>query len=83
MDDFTGRDYYQYTEAITAHLKFKGLEEDEDKLFSHIEPFQAPELQQTSFHIIVDIDKDSLPNLDFQSLPHEIYRVLRDEHGIL
>ena len=63
----------------TLYLRFAGLEEDEDKLFSHIEPFQAPELQQTSFHIILDIDKDSCPDPDFQCLPHEIYRIRRDE----
>ena len=52
-------------------------------LFTHIEPFQAPKVQQASFYIILDMDKDSLPNLDFKSLPYKSNYVRHDRRGVL
>jgi hypothetical protein len=49
----------------------------------HIEPFQDPEIPQTSFHIILDMEKDMLEDPNLQNLPHEIYRIRRDDQGIL
>jgi hypothetical protein len=34
------------------------LSGEEEKHFAHIEPFQAPEIPQTSFHIILDMEKN-------------------------
>lgn len=45
--------------------------------YAHVVPFQAPELKQTSFHIIIDFDKDSLVDGNLRGLPHKIYRVRR------
>ncbi|KAJ9641103.1 hypothetical protein H2199_005771 [Coniosporium tulheliwenetii] len=83
-NEFEGRDSSEYNDPIKAYLAFAGRstnELEENKHYAHIEPFQAPELQQTVFHITLDIEKDSLDNPNFQTLPHEIYRVRRDIHG--
>lgn len=86
VNEFEGRDSSEYNEAIEAYIAFAGYsvnELEEGKHYAHIEPYQAPELQQRSFHIILDIEKDMLDNPNVQKLPHEIYRVRRDKRGIL
>ncbi len=86
VNDFGGRDSSEYNEAIEAYIAFAGHyvnELEEDKHYAHIEPYQAPELQQRSFHIILDIEKDLLDSPNVQKLPHEIYRVRRDKQGKL
>lgn len=42
--------------------------------YAHVEPFQAPELKQTSFHIIIGFDKDLLVCGNLRGLLHGIYR---------
>lgn len=86
VHEFEGSGSFEYDKAIQAYLVFAGRptsELEENKHFAHIEPFQDPELQQTSFHIVLDMEKDLLKNTDLQSVPHEIYRVRRDQQGNL
>ncbi|KAL5313250.1 hypothetical protein ACEPPN_018983 [Leptodophora sp. 'Broadleaf-Isolate-01'] len=86
VSDFEGRQSSECVDAIKAYLLFAKRPTDEyeaEKHHAHIEPFQSPELRQTSFHIIIDIEKDMLDNGEFQSLPHEIYRIRRNEQGAL
>jgi hypothetical protein len=86
VNEFDGRGPEEFTYAIRAYLKSAGrpVEEiDQHKHFSHIEPFQAPELKQTSFHIVLDIDKDLVENPNFETLLHEVYRVRRGVDGNL
>jgi hypothetical protein len=52
-------------------------------LGAHIEPFQDPEITQTSFHIILDMERHMLEDPNLQNLPHEIYRIRHDDQGIL
>jgi hypothetical protein len=49
-----------------------------EKHFAHIEPFQDPEIQQTRFHITLDMEQALAENPDFGKLPHEIYHVRRE-----
>lgn len=86
VNEFDSYGPEEFTYAMRAFLKYAGhpVEEiDQHKHFSHIEPFQAPELKQTSFHIVLDIDKDLVKNPDFETLPHEVYRVRRGGDGNL
>jgi len=53
------------------------------KHFAHVEPFQAPELNQRIFHVVLDMEKDILFKHDFDIIPHEIYRVRRNTEGHL
>ncbi|KAK0112473.1 hypothetical protein ONS96_001710 [Cadophora gregata f. sp. sojae] len=69
-----------------TYLFFANRPTDEyeaEKHYAHIEPFQSPELRQTSFHIILDIEKDMLHDGGFKNLPHEIYRIRRNEQDTL
>jgi hypothetical protein len=82
VNEFEGCDPSEYNDAIKAYLAFAGRSTNklkENKHYAHIEPFQALELQQTSFHITFDLEKDFLDDPNFQNLPHEIYRVRRDK----
>ena len=86
VNEFEGHVPSGYYDAIKAYLTFAGRstsELEEKKHYAHIEPFQDPELRQTSFHITLDIEKDMLDDPNFQDLPHEIYRIRRDEQGKL
>ena len=86
-----GRSWEQHVDAIQAYLTWAGRptsEYDEGpyetrKHFAHIEPFQDPELQQTTFHVVLDIEQDMLNELNFDTVPHEIYRLRRNEEGKL
>ena len=81
-----GRDTSEYDDAIKAYLTFAKRPSSElaaNKHYAHIEPFQDPDIPQTSFHIILDMEKDMLEGSNLQNLPHEIYRIRRDDQGIL
>lgn len=76
--------YDEFIKAIKAYLRFANIapeEIDEQKHFPHIEPLQAPELRQTSFHIILDMEKDQ--TVDLSTLPYMIYYVRREINGDL
>jgi hypothetical protein len=86
VNEFTGRDYSEYTDAIKAYLAFAGRPTDDSELgkhYAHIEPFQGPEVNQISFHITMDMEEDSANPPNIQELPHEIYRVRRNKEGKL
>jgi hypothetical protein len=86
VNEFTGRDPSEYTDAIKAYLAFAGRSTDSMEIrkhHAHIEPFQAPEVNQISFHITMDMEKDTANPPTVQELPHEIYRVRRDKEGKL
>jgi hypothetical protein len=83
FEDYVPSGYY---DAIRTYLTFAGCPTsklEDKKHYAHIEPFQDPELRQTSFHITLDIEKDMLGDPNFRDLPHEIYRIRRDEQGKL
>ncbi|KAH9209886.1 hypothetical protein DL95DRAFT_394001, partial [Leptodontidium sp. 2 PMI_412] len=55
VSDFKGRQSSEFVDAIKAYLLFAKRPTNEYeavKHYTHIEPFQSPELRQTSFHII-------------------------------
>ena len=92
VDEFEGegRSWEQYTDAIETYLIWAGRPTHEyegdyqsRRHFAHVEPFQAPELHQKTFHVILDIDQHSLSEVILDHLPHEIYRVRRNEGGNL
>ena len=86
VNEFGGRDPSEYSDAIKAYLAFANRptsELEQNKHYAHIEPFQAPEVWQTSFHITLDMEKDMLVKPNFENLPHEVYRIRRDEQGNL
>jgi hypothetical protein len=86
VNEFTGRDPSEYTDAIKAYLAFAGRPTDDSefrKHHSHIQPFQAPEVNQISFHITMDMEQDTANPPNIQELPHEIYRVRRNKEGKL
>jgi|SRR5271156_4798251 len=85
-----GRSWEQHVDAIKAYLTWAGRPTSEcegpfetRKHFAHVEPFQQPELKQTAFHVILDMEQHLLnsPNLD--DVPHEVYRVRRNQEGSL
>jgi hypothetical protein len=86
VNEFDGLGPDEFNYAIKAYLKSAGRpvqEIDQNQHFSDIEPFQAPELKQRTFHIVLDIDKDLVNDPDFKTLPHEAYRVRRGKDGKL
>ena len=85
-----GRSWEQHIDAIKAYLIWAGRTASEyegghetRQHFAHVEPFQAPELNQTTFHVVLDMEQHMLNEPDFDTLPHEIYRVRRDKEGSL
>lgn len=86
MNDFEGCNSFKYNKVIKVYITFAEHyinELKEDKHYAHIEPYQAPELQQCSFHIILNIEKDLLDSLNVQKLSHEIYCVCCDKQSKL
>ncbi|KAG9231547.1 hypothetical protein BJ875DRAFT_516862, partial [Amylocarpus encephaloides] len=88
VSDFEDCGSSEYNNAIKAYFLFiRGCltnEQKVDKHYAHIEPLQSPELQQTSFHIIIiDMEKYIIVDAKFQNLPHEIYRIRCNEPGTL
>jgi hypothetical protein len=86
VNQFEGRGTSEYGDAVKAYLTFAKRPTSElatNKHYTHIEPFQDPEIPQTSFHIILDMEKDMLEDPNLQNLPHEIYRIHRGDQGIL
>jgi hypothetical protein len=86
VGDFDSRPPSEFDNAIKAYLLYAGHptnQHEMSKHYAHIEPFQSPELQQTSFHIILDMEKGMVAEGGLQNLPHEIYRVRRTEQDTL
>src|SRR5271167_1481952 len=83
--DEDGHGWEDHVDAIKAYLIWAGRSASEydgpfeaRKHFAHVEPFQQPELNQTTFHVILDMEQHSLKDPSFNDVPHEIYRVRRD-----
>ena len=92
VNEFEGKGYSweDHVDAIQAYLRWAGLQlsevEEESATkgyFAHVEPFQAPEVNQKTFHVIVDIQQQALDHVDFDDLLHEVYRVRRKLDGDL
>lgn len=88
--DGEGRDWEQYIDATKAYLTWAGRPTSEyegsfetRRHYAHVEPFQAPELKQTTFHVVLDMEQRMLDEANFDALPHEIYRVRRNKEEIL
>ncbi|OCK86548.1 uncharacterized protein K441DRAFT_672227, partial [Cenococcum geophilum 1.58] len=58
VNEFTSRDYSEYIDAIKAYLAFAG----------------PPDVNQISFHITIDMEKDTPNPPTIQELLHKIYR---------
>jgi hypothetical protein len=85
-----GRSWQQYPDAIRAYLTWAGRPTSEyegpyqtRKHFAHVEPFQDPEIKQTRFHVVLDMEQYMLDNPDPATVTHEIYRVRRNTEGDL
>ncbi len=93
-----GRSWEQHRDAIKAYLTWAGrptseydcqydchydCDRKERKHFAHVEPFQPLEVNQTTFHVVLDMEQHSLENPNLDDVPHEIYRVRRDKDGNL
>ena len=89
VDDFdkSGYKWEDHVDAIDAYWRWLEHELETDATnsdyFAHVEPFQAPELQQKTFHVILDIQYSALRFETFDDIPHEVYRVRRKDDGHL
>lgn len=92
VNDFEGegRSWEQYIDAIKAYLIWAGRPTNEyegdyqtRRHFAHVEPFQDPEVGQTTFHVVLDIEQHTIKAANFNLLPHEVYRVRRSRSGDL
>jgi hypothetical protein len=88
--DGEGHSWEQHVDAIKAYLVWAGRsaseyegDYDKRKHFAHVEPFQAPEVKQTTFHVVLDMEQHSLESPNLDDVPHEIYCVCRDKDGNL
>lgn len=73
-----------YNEAIKAYLSSEGRTFTEYEESRHIAHFQCHQDYQennpsASFHIILDIEKAAIREPDWDTLPHEIYRIRRQK----
>ncbi|KAL2754384.1 hypothetical protein ACRALDRAFT_1070188 [Sodiomyces alcalophilus JCM 7366] len=87
VDDFEGNPS-EYNDAILAYLESVGRSEAElleNRHYAHIEPFQdfltIRGTMPKRFHITLDMEEEMTRNPDFNTLPHELYRVRRDTNG--
>ncbi|KAM0326758.1 hypothetical protein ACHAQA_006631 [Verticillium albo-atrum] len=90
VDDFSEENSNEYNDAILAYLQFAGrLEAEliENRHYAHIEPFQdyltIRGTVPKRFHITLDMEQDMVRNPEFDTIPHELYRVRRDANGKL
>jgi|SRR5271168_1348547 len=89
--DEDGHSWGEHVDAIEAYLIWAGRLASEyegpsktRKHFAHVEPFQPYDLKQTTtFHVILDMEQHSLKNPNLNDVPHEIYRVRRNQAGNL
>ncbi|OJJ45672.1 hypothetical protein ASPZODRAFT_17124 [Penicilliopsis zonata CBS 506.65] len=76
----------EFDNAIKAYLASANRPVDEAEQgihYPHMEPFQSPDLQQKSFHIVPDIEKDMLDDADLGNTEPEVHRVRRHKDGTL
>lgn len=84
------RSWEQHVDAIQAYVTRTGCPASEyegltrkAKHFAHVEPFQKPELKQTTFHVILDVDQNMPIEPSLNILLSQIYRLRRDTEGNL
>ena len=86
VNEFEGCDPSEFNNAIKTYLAYAKRptgELEENRHYTHIEPFQSYEIRQTWFHITLDMNKDSVAQPNIKDLPHEIYYIYRDKQGNL
>lgn len=77
-----------HTVAVEAYLAASGRDVVE---YNHMARYVSHKPRQdymednprASFHVILDIEKDASKNPDMDKLPHEIYRIRRQDDGAL
>ncbi|KAL2751828.1 hypothetical protein ACRALDRAFT_1078288 [Sodiomyces alcalophilus JCM 7366] len=75
-----------HMEAVKVYLAAAGRKADEyNRYVSHVEPRQdyMEGDSRASFHVILDIEKDAIRKPDIDKLPHEIYRIRRQNEDAL
>ncbi|KAL6716100.1 hypothetical protein ACLMJK_005666 [Lecanora helva] len=83
-----GREWEQSLNAIQVYFQWAGLGECEGvegrkNYWTVTEPFQAEELRQTSFHVVINIHYGSPGGPSLKNIPHELYPVRRKPDGSL
>jgi hypothetical protein len=84
VKDFDSGDFswFNYPSAVEAYLKWSNRPiEDYRRAKKHnifVEQFQAPELKQKNFHVILDLNCRSYKVENMDSVHHEVYEVRRD-----
>ena len=85
-----GHSWEDHVDAIQAYFRWAGLPMSEvegehatKEYFAHVEPFQAHEVKQRTFHVILDIQQQPLDEVNFDIIPHEVYLVRRKLDGDL
>ena len=86
--DGDGHSWEDHLDAIHTFFKWAGISELRDEngkeLYSaHVEPLQALELKQRTFHVVLDIQPQPNDNSNLDAIYHEIYRVHRKPDGDL
>lgn len=88
VKDFEGNGFswFDHTTAIETYLKWADRSLDDWKQKKHnvfVEHFQDPEVNQRSFHVLIDLYSLSFHVEDMDTVQHEIYRIRRLGDGTL
>ena len=90
--DSESHSWNDHIDAIQCYFQWAKLSSPSEndhspkRYFAHVEPFQALELQQRTFHVILDIQPlQPVKNedVDLDIIPHEIYQIRRKPGGDL
>jgi hypothetical protein len=79
--DGGGFSWVDYRSAVEAYLMWSNRSIEDWRVKKHntfVEPFQAAELRQKKFHVILDLNSQSyeVGNMDY--VHHEVYEIRRD-----
>ena len=84
--DSESHSWNDHVDAIQCYFqwaKLNSLSQNDNspkRYFAHVEPFQALELKQRTFHVILDIQppqQAESEDVDLDFIPHEIYQIRR------
>ena len=64
----------EIVKAFLRHCHHPESEYQENKHFIHLDPDRG----ESTAHIVIDMNKDSIKSPDLSTLPHEIYKVKLD-----
>lgn len=67
--------YFRWAELSMSEFESEHVTK---QYFAHVESFQALEVKQRIFHVILNIQQQSLDKVNFDIIPHEVYRVRRN-----